>query len=152
MILIDISSIVSEHLSTFRYTPESFSQLLKLLVNSPDSFTLNHLSLAFHHLTITDGCLPAQIGSFLTALRLTRKDSDPEVVATCAKVLREYSIPIEIQSKVGEDRPICDIVGTGGDGHNTFNVSTTAGIVAAGAGCRVYKASLVMTQSTNGFS
>jgi len=37
--------------------------------------------------------------------------------------------------------PICDIVGTGGDGHNTFNVSTTAGIVASGAGARVFKVS-----------
>lgn len=63
--------------------------------------------------------------------------------------MREYSIKINLddsghasgsggQKKRG---PICDIVGTGGDGHNTFNVSTTAGIVAAGAGCRVYKVS-----------
>lgn len=47
----------------------------------------------------------------------------------------------------GEMGPICDIVGTGGDGQNTFNVSTTAGIVAAGAGLRVYKVRLSFSPS-----
>lgn len=122
---------------------------MKLLVNKPESFTLDHLTQSFHHLAQENGALPAQIGSFLTALRLSGKDSNPEVVAACAGVMREYSIKINLESNTEGLGPICDIVGTGGDGHNTFNVSTTAGIVAAGAGCRVYKVRFLIQLSFN---
>lgn len=65
-------------------------------------------------------------------------DGKPEIVATCAGVMREHALSLEIDEGEGFG-PVCDIVGTGGDGHNTFNVSTTAGIVASGAGARVFK-------------
>jgi anthranilate phosphoribosyltransferase len=48
-----------------------------------------------------------------------------------------------------EDRDhdfIVDIVGTGGDGYDLFNASTTAGIIAAGAGARVIKVSFTFLQ------
>ncbi|BGP09801.1 Anthranilate phosphoribosyltransferase [Rhodotorula toruloides] len=119
------------------YTPESFAVLLKKLVLHPSTFTLDDTRSAFNHLAEPYGAHPSQIGAFLSALRLTGKDGEPAIVAECAKVMQQHALPVD----VGDygDGPICDIVGTGGDGHNTFNVSTTAAIVAAGAGLRVYK-------------
>lgn len=121
------------------FSPDSFALLLKKLVLSPSTFTTTDVRSAFVHLATVDGALPGQIGAFVTALKLTGKDALPEVVATCAEVMREYAVSIDVRATVEGEGPICDIVGTGGDGQNTFNVSTTAGIVAAGAGCRVYK-------------
>ncbi|GAA5968189.1 hypothetical protein JCM3765_003697 [Sporobolomyces pararoseus] len=127
------------------YTPSTFSPLLKKLVLSPSSFTIQDCQESFKHLAHgPTATLPSQVGAFLSALRLTGKDGQPEIVATCAKVMREHALhlkddydDVEDESSLG---PICDIVGTGGDGHNTFNVSTTAGIVAAGVkGVRVFK-------------
>lgn len=125
------------------YSPATFAPLLKKLVLSPDRFTLDDCQLAFEHLargpTATH---ESQVGAFLSALRVTHKDGRADIVACCARVMRQHAL--EIQLDEDEERslslgPICDIVGTGGDGHNTFNVSTTAAIVAAGAGARVFK-------------
>lgn len=80
----------------------------------------------------------AQIGAFLTALTLSRRDRTPEVLSSTAEAMMKHSVSITV------DQPndfYVDIVGTGGDGHNTFNVSTSAAIVAAGAGARVIKVS-----------
>jgi anthranilate phosphoribosyltransferase len=55
---------------------------------------------------------------------------------TAAGVLRERALKADVQHV---DDFVVDIVGTGGDGHNLFNVSTTAAVVAAGAGARVIK-------------
>lgn len=73
---------------------------------------------------------PAQIGAFLVGLRI--RGETPEVVATCARVMRAHAEPIA----AGE---VVDVVGTGGDGASVFNVSTAAAIVLAGAGARVAK-------------
>ena len=54
------------------------------------------------------------------------------MIAACAEVLRQHSL----KCLVGE---VTDIVGTGGDGHDTFNVSTAAAMVAAACGLRVAK-------------
>jgi anthranilate phosphoribosyltransferase len=54
-------------------------------------------------------------------------------------VLRDRSLKATVEEPEGDF--IVDIVGTGGDGYNLFNVSTTAAIVAAGAGARVIKVS-----------
>lgn len=73
---------------------------------------------------------PAQIGAFLVGLRV--RGETPEVVATCARVMRAHAEPIAAGDVV-------DVVGTGGDGASVFNVSTAAAIVLAGAGARVAK-------------
>ncbi|GAA5842778.1 hypothetical protein JCM11251_001489 [Rhodosporidiobolus azoricus] len=121
------------------YTPESFAPLLKKLVLHPSTFSQEDVRLSFAHLASPHGAHPSQIGAFLSALRLTGKDGEPSVVAECAAVMQQHALKVDLAASVGADEPVCDIVGTGGDGHNTFNVSTTAGIVAAGAGLRVYK-------------
>ena len=74
---------------------------------------------------------PAQLGSFLTALSL--KGETNEEIAGMARVMREFSLRVNV------DGMLVDSVGTGGDGLNTFNISTAAAFVAAGAGLQVAK-------------
>ena len=71
----------------------------------------------------------AQLGAFLTALRI--KGETAEEIAGLASVMRSKATTINI------NEPLLDIVGTGGDGLNTFNISTTAAFVIAGAGVKV---------------
>src|SRR5205085_6364855 len=81
---------------------------------------------------LVDGAAtPAQIGAFATALRM--KGESAEELAGLVRVMRAALIPVE----VGGD--VVDTAGTGGDGACTFNISTVAAIVAAGAGARVAK-------------
>ncbi len=74
---------------------------------------------------------PAQFGAFVTALRI--KGETVDEIAGLASVMRAKAIRVMI----GE--PVVDIVGTGGDHSNTFNISTTAAFVAAGAGVKIAK-------------
>lgn len=74
---------------------------------------------------------PVQMAAFLMALRV-RGETIPEITGA-ARLMRERMLPVEAPPDA------VDIVGTGGDGHNTFNVSTCAAIVAAGAGVPVAK-------------
>ncbi|MEM2907711.1 MAG: anthranilate phosphoribosyltransferase [Candidatus Hadarchaeales archaeon] len=76
---------------------------------------------------------PAQIGSFLTALRM--KGETAEEIAALAKVMREFAT--RISPKV--NGMLVDTCGTGGDRIKTFNISTAAMFVAAGAGVVVAK-------------
>lgn len=73
----------------------------------------------------------AQLGSFLTALNMKGETGDE--IAGLAESMRAKAL------QVATDGPVLDIVGTGGDGLNTFNISTAAAIVAAGAGVRIAK-------------
>lgn len=72
------------------------------------------------------------IASFLTALRVTGLDHKAEYIAEAAKAVLRHSDTVDLSSQLKEDEVVLDIVGTGGDGQNTFNVSTSAAIVAAG--------------------
>ena len=119
------------------YTPESFKPLLKRLVETPEYFSPDDLKLALNHLFTPDAVHPTQIGSFLTALHIHRVERRPESLAAAASVLRERALTAAVEDT--ENDFVVDIVGTGGDGYNLFNVSTTAAIVAAGAGARVVK-------------
>ena len=119
-------------------TPD-FKTLLGKLVKTPDQFTANDLKLALEHLFTPDATVPSQVGAFLAALSIGKLERRPENLAIAAEVLRSRSVKAVVE---GADNDfVVDIVGTGGDGHDTFNVSTTAAIVAAGAGARVVKVS-----------
>ena len=89
---------------------------------------------------------PAQIGSFITALRL--KGESVDEIAGAAKAMRakatkicgnNHIVNIDRDEINIEDETILDIVGTGGAGTRTFNVSTTTAFVAAGGGIKVAK-------------
>jgi anthranilate phosphoribosyltransferase len=75
----------------------------------------------------------AQIGSLMTALRM-RGETDEEI-AGFAETMRRHALPVSLKY----DGPVVDTCGTGGDGANTFNISTAAAFVVAGAGVRVAK-------------
>ncbi len=79
---------------------------------------------------------PAQIGAFITALRM--KGETVEEITGAATVMRAKATKIDITSLVA-DETILDTCGTGGDGTNTFNVSTATAFVAAGGGVTVAK-------------
>jgi anthranilate phosphoribosyltransferase len=75
----------------------------------------------------------AQIGAFLTALRM--KGETAQELIGFARVMRERAEPLW----TGEAMPVLDTCGTGGDRSGTFNISTAAAFVAAGAGVHVAK-------------
>lgn len=73
----------------------------------------------------------SQIAAFLIALRM--KGETPEEIASLAKVMRNFAEKVNIKNY------IVDVCGTGGDKFNTFNISTCAMFVVAGAGIKVAK-------------
>ena len=76
---------------------------------------------------------PLMVAAILTGLRV-KKETVGEITAA-AQVMREMSTRIEIPNSAN----LVDIVGTGGDGAHTFNISTTSMFVAAAAGAKVAK-------------
>ena len=88
---------------------------------------------------------PAQIGAFLVALRIKGETIDE--IAAATRVMRELATPVAIQAE-----HLVDIVGTGGDGANLFNVSTASCFVAAAAGAHVAKHGNRSVSSTSGSS
>jgi anthranilate phosphoribosyltransferase len=77
-------------------------------------------------------CTPAQIGGFLVGLRMKGESIDE--ITAAAEVMRELATPVTV-----DVAPLVDVVGTGGDGANLFNVSTAAAFVVSAAGGYVAK-------------
>ncbi|MDX1348523.1 MAG: anthranilate phosphoribosyltransferase [Thiomicrorhabdus chilensis] len=75
----------------------------------------------------------AQVGAILAALRM-KSESVPEITSA-VKVMRELAAPVKVKDK----SHLVDTCGTGGDGSNTFNISTACAFVVAAAGGHVAK-------------
>ncbi len=84
---------------------------------------------------IASGALsPEEIAMFLTAMRMKQESADE--IAGVVMSAKEHAISLPLLAKYDT---LCDIVGTGGDGSNTINISTLSGFIAAGAGAKVAK-------------
>jgi anthranilate phosphoribosyltransferase len=95
---------------------------------------------------MTGGATDAQIGALLLGLRA--KGETIEEIAAAARVMRELATPVTVPGHFD----LVDLVGTGGDGANLFNVSTAATFVAAAGGARVAKHGNRSVSSTSGSS
>jgi anthranilate phosphoribosyltransferase len=100
---------------------------------------------AVMHQVMSGDATDAQIGGLLVALRM--KGETVEEIAGAARVMRELVTPVVVS-----DPHLVDLVGTGGDGANLFNVSTGASFVAAAAGAKVAKHGNRSVSSTSGSS
>ena len=87
---------------------------------------------AVMRIIMSGGATDAQIGGFLIALRCKGESIDE--IAAAAAVMRELATKVKVS---GEH--VIDTCGTGGDGANTFNISTTCAFVVAAAGGKVAK-------------
>jgi anthranilate phosphoribosyltransferase len=109
----------------------NYSQTLTQLLERRDLTHADMLDLMQH---IMGGQLTAaQIAAVLVALRV--KGETVSEIAAAAEVMRELSTKVKVQ----DDSHLIDTCGTGGDGTQTFNISTVSAIVAAAAGAKVAK-------------
>lgn len=83
---------------------------------------------------MTGQATPAQIGAYLVALRM-KGETIPEITGS-VRAMRDNAVKVHLKQN-GE--PVYDIVGTGGDGAHTFNISTAAAFILAGTGRKVAK-------------
>lgn len=93
----------------------------------------NDLALKVAGEILSGEATPAQIGSFLTALRI--RGEEPGHLLAFARTMRSHAAPVDIEDRA----TLVDTCGTGGDHSGTFNISTAAAIIAAGAGARIAK-------------
>ncbi|HUH99236.1 MAG TPA: anthranilate phosphoribosyltransferase [Anaerolineales bacterium] len=82
---------------------------------------------------MTGQATPSQIGAYLVALRM-KGETIPEITGS-VRAMRNVAMKVKLETQ----EPVYDIVGTGGDGAHTFNISTAAAFVLAGTGRKVAK-------------
>ena len=121
----------------------SISSLLKRLSTPESTKTVKAEEVAAAlALIFTDSLSPVHFALLLWALHTTEGDHHPKVLTACAQAMREAAAQVDETALIDvvkrRGRPegkyyggLCDIVGTGGDGHDTYNVSTTASIIAS---------------------
>ncbi|KAI3396597.1 hypothetical protein diail_11849 [Diaporthe ilicicola] len=114
--------------------------LARLWPRQPD-VTAREISDAIEHF-FTNRVDDVQTGALLMCLHFTGLDRDPELLSQCARKMLKAAAQVDSQllQRVIQTRGrregsyaggFCDIVGTGGDSHNTFNISTSASILAS---------------------
>lgn len=125
----------------------SIAPLLKQLAAQPSDSTVSTspsaVAAAFAEI-FENRISPTQLAAFLTLLHTTTLDRNPEVISRCAQCMRDAAAPIDrpgLCNVLGKRKRnlcrgsyeggLCDIVGTGGDSHSTFNISTTSSIIAS---------------------
>jgi anthranilate phosphoribosyltransferase len=108
----------------------TFTQYLNQIISGQD-LTQDQAAEMITHI-FSGSITPAQTGAFMAAL--ATKGECFEELAGGALAMRRKAMRVQTL-----DQTVIDIVGTGGDGTNTFNVSTTASFVVAGAGITVAK-------------
>lgn len=109
---------------------------IKKLIATPPDLSLEEFREALDYI-FTGEANDVETASFLTAIRINKLDFKSEYIAAAVETILKYSekIPDELVDASG----YVDIVGTGGDSQNTFNVSTSAAIIGAGMGINVCK-------------
>jgi len=107
-------------------------EALKAMVVDHRSITPEEAAAAMKDL-MSGASTPAQTGSFLSSLQT--RPLDPTILRSCAEGMVSFAQDCPVPDK----ETLVDIVGTGGDGLDTFNVSTAAGIVLAACGVRCAK-------------
>lgn len=105
-------------------------ELLKMVV-AGDDLSSDEITQAMDDI-MEGNASPAQIAGFITALRM--KGETVDEVSGAAASMRKHAAYIDAGA-----RSVVDTCGTGGDGASTFNISTTAAFVAAGAGVCIAK-------------
>lgn len=128
----DVAGIKNAGLEVISMPKEKRTALKKYITQAADGkdLTAEEAESAMN-VIMSDGATDAQIAAFLTALRCKGETIDE--ITGFARVMRQKA------SVVPAARSAVDIVGTGGDVANTFNISTTASFVIAGTGLTVAK-------------
>ncbi|MCJ1237170.1 anthranilate phosphoribosyltransferase [Varicellaria rhodocarpa] len=112
-----------------------------LMAHGSDTVTPDEVASAFA-LIFENRLSAVQCASLLTILHFSKLDLESKLIAKCASRMREAASQVDYKAlrdivrrrgrKEGSYRGgFCDIVGTGGDGHSTFNISTTSSILAS---------------------
>lgn len=121
----------------------SIAPLLKALARPPphNNVPAADIALAWSR-TFENRLNGTQLSSLLTLLHSTGKDKHPDVIAKCAASMRDAAYTVDkkaLRQVIGKRKRtqgtyrggLCDIVGTGGDSHSTFNISTASSIIAS---------------------
>ena len=108
----------------------SLKPYIETLIQGERSLTSDETQQAFG--AILQGADEVQVGSLLTLLRA--RGETPAEIAGMVQAMNEAALPVSLEGK------LLDIVGTGGDGADTINISTASVVLAAACGCTVAKA------------